>query len=197
LLLGEGRLRWPSFYLVSNPRNRHLVRELRESPEGSEERILARARTLTVLARLDPRCKVDVMRFLIEADLVQGVEAPPIISLEGANLSGADLGDVGPGDTGPIRFSPEQVSPPSASFPTGANLSGAVLREADLREVDLSGADLSGAKLSGAKLSGAVLSDVDLSGADLSGVQGVTNEELEQQAESLEGATMPDGSKHL
>jgi uncharacterized protein YjbI with pentapeptide repeats len=63
--------------------------------------------------------------------------------------------------------------------------------------VDLSGADLSGAKLSGAKLSGAVLSDVDLSGADLSGVQGVTNEELEQQAESLEGATMPDGSKHL
>jgi uncharacterized protein YjbI with pentapeptide repeats len=55
----------------------------------------------------------------------------------------------------------------------------------------LSEADLSGANLSGADLSGA-----DLSGADLSGAQGVTEEELEEQAKTLEGATMPKGSIH-
>jgi uncharacterized protein YjbI with pentapeptide repeats len=158
-----------------------LVRKLRESPEGSEERTLARARTLTVLARLDPRRKADVMGFLIEANLVQGVEGPPIISLAGANLSGADLSDVGPSDAGPIEFGPEQVSPPSAFFPTGADLRGAVLREADLREVDLSSADLTGA---------------DLSSANLRGATGITNEELAQQASSLEGTTMPNGQKY-
>jgi uncharacterized protein YjbI with pentapeptide repeats len=55
-----------------------------------------------------------------------------------------------------------------------------------LVETDLSGTNLSGADLSGA----------DLSGADLSGAAGITNEELEQQSKSLEGAIMPDGSKH-
>ena len=34
------------------------------------------------------------------------------------------------------------------------------------------------------------------SDADLSGARGVTNEKLEEKAESLKGATMPDGSKH-
>jgi uncharacterized protein YjbI with pentapeptide repeats len=50
-------------------------------------------------------------------------------------------------------------------------------------------------------LASADLRDVDLSealpsGADLSDASGVTNEELEKQAGSLKGATMPDGSKH-
>jgi uncharacterized protein YjbI with pentapeptide repeats len=58
----------------------------------------------------------------------------------------------------------------------GANLSDANLQKADLRRAKLNGADLSGAHLSGAR--------------------GITNEELEQQARSLEGATMPDGQKY-
>ena len=45
--------------------------ELRTSPEHSEARTLARARTLTVLARLDSSHKTEVMRFLMEASLVQ------------------------------------------------------------------------------------------------------------------------------
>jgi hypothetical protein len=36
----------------------------------------------------------------------------------------------------------------------------------------------------------------NLNGANLSGTKGITNEQLEQQAETLEGAIMPDGSKH-
>jgi hypothetical protein len=37
---------------------------------------------------------------------------------------------------------------------------------------------------------------VKLDNADLRGATGITNEELERQAESLEGTVMPDGSKH-
>jgi uncharacterized protein YjbI with pentapeptide repeats len=69
----------------------------------------------------------------------------------------------------------------------GANVVGA----GNLSEAtDLSGADLSGADLSGADLRDAVLIDANLSGA-----VGVSKEQL-GQANSLEGATMPDGSKH-
>jgi hypothetical protein len=45
-------------------------------------------------------------------------------------------------------------------------------------------------------LSGADLSGADLSEADLSGAEGFSNEELDQQAASLEGATMPNGQKY-
>jgi uncharacterized protein YjbI with pentapeptide repeats len=79
----------------------------------------------------------------------------------------------------------------SGAFLSGANLSGAYLISADLYGANLSGANLSGANLSGADLSGA-----DLSGADLTGAERVTNEELERQAASLEGATMPNGQKY-
>ena len=82
-----------------------------------------------------------------------------------------------------------------------ADLSGTLcsrvdLRAAVLRGVDLSGARLSKADLSRADLSGANLSEASLNEANLSNVRGVTGEELEQQAASLEGATMPDGQKY-
>ena len=61
-----------------------------------------------------------------------------------------------------------------------------------------SGAYLSGADLGGtgdlrdaAILHNADLIGTDLRGADLSGAQGVTKDQLEQQAANLEGATMP------
>jgi uncharacterized protein YjbI with pentapeptide repeats len=87
----------------------------------------------------------------------------------------------------------------------GADLTGAILMEANLRRTDLSsanlsaafgGADLSGADLNGADLSGARLNGDNLSNADLTDAKGMSNEELEQQAASLEGATMPDGQKY-
>ena len=53
------------------------------------------------------------------------------------------------------------------------------------------GADLSRAVLDNANLSNAVLDNANLGGAD-----GITNEELEQQAVSLEGADMPNGQKY-
>jgi hypothetical protein len=51
-------------------------------------------------------------------------------------------------------------------------------------------------KLSEADLSEADLRGADLSDANLNGAQGVTEEELEERAKTLEGANMPDGSKH-
>ena len=108
----------------------------------------------------------------------------------------------------------------------GANLTGAVLRAANLTGANLTGANLTdayfsladlsedelndvilpylnmrGLTLRGAIVSGfskdrAVLSGIGLREANLKGAIGVTLEELEKQAVSLEGATMPDGSIH-
>ena len=50
--------------------------------------------------------------------------------------------------------------------------------------------------LRGADLSGADLNTADLKGAVLGNAKGVTNQELEQKAKSLEGATMPNGQKY-
>ena len=38
--------------------------------------------------------------------------------------------------------------------------------------------------------------EADLSGANLSMANGVSEDELEEQAKTLKGATMPDGSEH-
>jgi uncharacterized protein YjbI with pentapeptide repeats len=56
-------------------------------------------------------------------------------------------------------------------------------------------ADLISANLSGAYVGRADLSLADLTGANLSNVKELSVGQLEQ-AYSLEGATMPDGSKH-
>ena len=77
-----------------------------------------------------------------------------------------------------------------------ADLSYANLGSADLRGADLRGANLSGTNLQHAKLAGARLGGASIANAELYGTEGITYEELEQQAKTLEGATMPDGSKH-
>ena len=123
---------------------------LRGSEGGNEEvRTLARARTLTVLARLDSRRKVSVVQFLYEASLIE--KDQPVVSLSDVVLRDADLSKV---------------------VLSGANLGGADLRGADLggailHDADLSGADLRGADLSDAHLSGAILHDAELHDADL------------------------------
>ena len=82
-----------------------------------------------------------------------------------------------------------------------ANLESALLNEtnlkrSNLREAKLGKAHLTKADLSNANLTDADLTSADLTGANLNGVTGITIEELEKQAKSLKGATMPDGSIH-
>jgi uncharacterized protein YjbI with pentapeptide repeats len=142
-----------------------LEKDLRSSEENSEVRTLARARTLTVLRRLDPDRKGSVVQFLHEASLIQpsqlvgnkqGNEQPiedPIIKLIGADLREADLRE--------------------------ANLIGADLREVNLHNANLHNANLNYANLRGdvdrsdlsdadISISGYLGGDVDLTNADLS-----------------------------
>jgi uncharacterized protein YjbI with pentapeptide repeats len=228
-----------------------LERDLRTSEKDSEVRTLARARTLTVLEKLDPGRKTAVMRFLGEAVLIQrGEGRDPIIDLGGADLSAADLNevdyysgflrgaslneaDLSDADLRWATLSNANLRDANLSYAnlSYANLSNASLFQANLKEADLSPAnlsdanlndadlsnaslrgadlnnafmplaDLSAANLNDANLSGAYLQaanprDANLSDANLSGAEGITNEGLEQQAASLEGATMPDGQKY-
>jgi uncharacterized protein YjbI with pentapeptide repeats len=200
-----------------------LERDLRSSmkddatEDSQEARTLARARTLTVLSRLDPSRKTAVMQFLVEADLVQRdlvqgelelhrVEGQdPIIELSGADLRGVNLAmTVLPYavlNGADLRGADLRDAGLLYAVLNGADLRGADLRDAGLSIADLYGANLSDADLSDAFLTNADLSDADLSnanlsGAHLTGAQGITNEELEQQAASLKGATMPNGQKY-
>jgi hypothetical protein len=100
--------------------------------------------------------------------------------LKGAYLKGADL----------YRVNLQKADLRGACFEQ-AWLEEAILVDADLRPLDLQEVDLRGAYLKGADLRGA-----DLRGADLRGAKGLTKEQLEAQAKTLEGATMPDGSTH-
>ena len=180
---------------------------LRDSEEDSEVRTLARARTRTVLARLDGQRKGRVVQFLYEASLI--VREHPVVSLSEVRLRGADLShlDLSGADLSGADLSSADLNDADLS---GANLRETYLNRANLSETDCIDADLSGADLSDADLSGAFLrdanlretylvetdlSDTDLSGANLRDARGVTDKQL-LQAKTLEDTTMPDGSIH-
>jgi uncharacterized protein YjbI with pentapeptide repeats len=192
-----------------------LEEDLRKSERGSEVRTLARARTLTVLDRLDPSRKAAVVRFLDEAELVtKADEGGPVIALTGADLSNANLhqahlsgADLTTADLNGADLTEADLY---IAYLFGADLSGADVRYADVSYADVKAADLSGANLyladlkatdlSGTDLHGANLREVDLSrtylrGANLRDAQGVTDDQL-AKAKSLEGATMPNGQKY-
>ena len=128
-------------------------RPLHRAQMGDSLSTVARARTLTVLSRLDGARKGSVVHFLYESGLI--TKDRPILDVRGSDL-----------------------------------------HEAKLSRADLSRADLSRANLSKAKLSSADLREAYLSRANLSSARGMGNEELEQQAQSLEEATMPNGQKY-
>jgi Pentapeptide repeats (8 copies) len=143
-----------------------LIHKLRASAKDNEIRRIARARTLTVLPRLDRKRKRSLLQFLYESCLLE--KADRIVDLTGVDLTKVDL---------------------TGTDLNGVNLSGADLSGADLSRTNLSGANLSRANLSGANLSGALLGEAELNRAI------VTLEQLEK-ALSLKDATMPDGLKY-
>jgi uncharacterized protein YjbI with pentapeptide repeats len=141
-----------------------LEKDLRHSKADSEVRMLARARTMTALVRLDLSRKTALMHFLIDAKLVQGGRKRiPVVMLQqartfepssrtGAALSGVDLNE----------------ADLTGAYLDGADLTYANLSEAFLTRTHLGGAHLSHANLRGANLLNAVLNtQADLRGADL------------------------------
>ena len=185
-----------------------LLEEELGSSGDAEVRTLAEARTSTVLERVNGYRKRSVVLFLHKARLIQ--KNQPLVSLTNADLSSVDLRDADLRDAELLAVDLSGADLSHAHL-NGTNLLGANLLDADLSvanmrdadlsatvliDAELSGALLSGANMSGANLLDADLRDADLSGADLRGARGVTNEELEEQAKSLIGTTMPDGTKH-
>jgi uncharacterized protein YjbI with pentapeptide repeats len=166
-----------------------LEKNLRESEEDSEVRTLARARTLTVLGRMDPSRKEAVIQFLDEANLVHRVEGRgPIIMLGSADLRGAVLSDPDINDPNlaanlsGAHLVDAKLSDVELGFASlgNANFRYAALRDANLHYTDLRNADLGYANLRDANLRQADLGDAtlyladlryaNLSGADLTGV---------------------------
>src|SRR5829696_59943 len=199
-------------------------RPLRQSKEGDEVQLLARARTVTILRRLDSARNRDILQFLREARLVPSnrydiqehivrLDASNLseanlkganldsFSLQGTDLSGADLRDAY------LAWSFLHNAKLNGANLRGANLHGdpdqsgddadlsdADLSNANLSEADLSYDNLSSANLQGANLTDAVFRGTNLSNANLSNAK-VTSEQL-AEAKSLEGATMPNGQKY-
>lgn len=132
-----------------------------------------RARTLSILRRFedDSRRKTSVIRFLIEAEVIQnlGLELSNFelsgVDLRGVNFSGVDL-----------RGAKLIQAKLSGSKLIKANLSGADLSGAELDWSDLSFTDLRHTKLSKADLCGAKLIAADLSEAELDGTKLLSTE---------------------
>jgi pentapeptide repeat protein len=140
-------------------------RPLHKAQPGDNLSTVARARTLTVLLRLDGGRKRSVLEFLYESRLIDRERT----LLDESNL---------------IKRRHNIVSLDQADL-SGAYLSGAYLSVADLRRAHLEEAHLSGAELF----------EADLRYANLSEAKEWTKEQL-LAADSLAGATMPDGQKY-
>ncbi len=155
----------------------------------------------------------DSVSLLTEAEL-RGADLGGA-ELRGADLSGADLSHadlVGADLRGAfladadLRYANLYNATLSSSYLNSADFAHATLEKADLgwavlsraslRGTFMTDADLSNTPLIYADLRPAYISGVDFSGAILTGATGVNKADLEASAESLEGATMPDGSKH-
>jgi Pentapeptide repeats (8 copies) len=146
-----------------------LTQHLLASQPVDEVRVLAEARTYTAVRNLDGARKGTLVRYLLGAGLIS--ESQPIINVSNADLSGAIFTNANLRGT---DFSGAKLLAVPASSDVNCAIAPCSTGGGDLRGGDLPGADLMGADLSGAKITTAQLN----------------------QAASLKGAIMPNGSKH-
>jgi Pentapeptide repeats (8 copies) len=157
---------------------------LRKSTKDDEVRTLSRARTLTVLPRLDDARKGTVVQFLYEADLIttkttryipgkDTIDTPKESNIE--DIQRWIQRWVIKPNTGDIQrwITRGRIVDLRGADLSRSSLGGTILDRAHLAGADLSGADLSGAHLTTYRegfLRVADLSDTNLSGANLSNV---------------------------
>src|SRR5918993_312455 len=164
-----------------------IDKELRKTEPTSDIQMVFRAKTLTVLSKLDGVRKSILLRFFQEAGLLENVASTPAgqsrpnsaIGLRNADLFGIDLpyADLRYTDLAGAYLGNADLN---TSNLVGANLSSALLMDTNVSNADLSNADLSYADLSGASLSGTNLINANLRGTNLRVAAGLTQEQLEQ-----------------
>ncbi len=140
-----------------------LSKNLRTSGVGDEVRAVARARTLTILRRLDTERKASLLLFLYEANLICKEE--PIVDLRGAdfidvNLAGTDLRNIC------LREVNLAGATLESAFLAGADLRSAKLSRVNLTRANLTEALMHGVRAAEAKLANATISKARLSGAN-------------------------------
>jgi uncharacterized protein YjbI with pentapeptide repeats len=134
-----------------------------EDPPDSLKSV-ARARTLTVLPRLDGNRKARVVQFLYESGLISSES--PVLALSGADLSDANLSEANLKDADLSGANLSKANLYVASL-WGANLQNARLSNANLWAASLGEANLRQANLRGIDASHAILNDADLRSAGL------------------------------
>jgi hypothetical protein len=190
---------------VGTERQRDVIRFLYESdvikpikPENPENRIVDLTKANLTDAHLQrmPLSGID----LRGANLSDGLDVDTL----GATLKAAGLQNAYLGDANLARADLEDANLESANLTDGLdvnNTRGAILKAADLQNAnlkyaDLTEANLTEANLTEANLTEANLTEANLTEANLTEAKGVTQQELEEQTQKLEGAIMPDGSRH-
>jgi len=180
---------------VENQRTRQAQKIEDQRAEAERELAEQRAQDEALQAYLD-----QMSQLMLERKLLVAEPGDPVHTLAQARTSTVILRLDAEHNESVTRFlSNSGLAESSEASPRllrEITLLHATLGDAYLPEADLSRADLRGTNLSGAVLYGSDLSEAVLENADLSGAKGITNEELEQQASSLEGATMPNGQKY-
>ncbi|MCA1697451.1 MAG: pentapeptide repeat-containing protein [Actinobacteria bacterium] len=174
-----------------------LDRGLLRSARGADVRSVARTATLTAVRRLDGARRGLVVRFLVEARLLDQAEGARVFlgeaDLAGADLAAAELvdADLSYADLSHAQLRDAKLHRAVLSatrlvsadlvdaelfmvFATNADLRKANLSRAILASSDFGRADFSDANLSGANLSGfaAGAKGAILSGGDLTGIRG-------------------------
>jgi uncharacterized protein YjbI with pentapeptide repeats len=122
--------------------------------------VIAQARTLSLLPRLDGKRKTTVLRFLAGSKLISTTDG--LLSLSGADFSGMQGGAVSLTGVSLGGVNLHGCKLPHSSI-RDSNLQFADLSDVDLTSSDLFGSDLRGANLDGADLSDTVLVKTNLS----------------------------------
>ena len=175
-----------------------LDRNLLKSKEDDSVRVLAQARTTTIISSLETQGNRSVTRFLTDSGLTG---APPAnlkqassvsllsqAELPDAHLAGAFL------PSADLTQAKLQNADLSHAFLVSADLSYTNLKAADLKNANLLFVDFSGANLRGADLRGVDLTEANLEGANLdnANLTGVELTDLLQPGISLDGANLVD-----
>jgi uncharacterized protein YjbI with pentapeptide repeats len=148
-------------------------RPLHRAQPGDRLSLVARARTLAVLRRLDSSRRSSVLQFLYETNLID--KENPIVTLSGISILGSITGAADFSGVN-LSFSYLGDADLSGTVLTGADLafcglSGVDLREADISEVEFTHTDLSGADLRYSVLTNTVFTGTILEDANLEGTQ--------------------------